>query len=52
MVFKRSEVFGLFATEKAYLIEYYRVKQNPLSVYIFNPLFCIIGDLFQTFSFK
>jgi len=49
MVFKSSEVFGLFATEKAYLIEYHRVKQNPLSVYVFNPIFRIMKRFIPNF---
>jgi ubiquinone/menaquinone biosynthesis C-methylase UbiE len=49
MVFKNSKVFGLFATEKAYLIEYYRVKQNPLFVYVLKPLFHIIKRFIPDF---
>jgi len=49
MVFKNSKVFGLFATEKAYLIEYYRVRQNPLFVYILSPLFHIIKRFIPNF---
>jgi ubiquinone/menaquinone biosynthesis C-methylase UbiE len=49
MVFKNSKVFGLFATEKAYLIEYYRVKQNPLFVYVLNPLLRIIKRFIPNF---
>jgi ubiquinone/menaquinone biosynthesis C-methylase UbiE len=48
-VFKNPKVFGLSATEKAYLIEYYRVKQSPLSVYIFNPLFRLMKRFIPNF---
>jgi ubiquinone/menaquinone biosynthesis C-methylase UbiE len=37
-VFKNFKILGLFATKKTYLVEYYRVKQNPLFIYVLNPL--------------
>jgi ubiquinone/menaquinone biosynthesis C-methylase UbiE len=49
IVFKNPKVFGLLATEKAYLIEYYRVKQSPLSVYIFNPLLRLMKKFVPSF---
>lgn len=48
-VFEKVEILGLFATRNAYLIEYNRVKQNPLSVYIINPLAQISGTYFSSF---
>jgi SAM-dependent methyltransferase len=33
-VFEKVDVLGLFATKTTYMVEYYRVKQNPLSVCI------------------
>jgi SAM-dependent methyltransferase len=34
MVFSEVEIFGLFATKATYMVEYYRVKQDPLAVCI------------------
>lgn len=37
-VFINPKILGLFATKKPYMIEYKRVKQNPVSTYIKTPL--------------
>ena len=37
-VFTNSKILGLFALKKPYMIEYNRVKQKPLLVYIKIPL--------------
>ena len=44
-VFKNSKVLGLSATREVYLIEYRRVHQNPLFVYVLNPLLYIVEDI-------
>jgi ubiquinone/menaquinone biosynthesis C-methylase UbiE len=36
--FEKVEILGLFATKDAYVVEYYRVKQNPFFVYSINPI--------------
>jgi len=44
-VFKNVEVLGLFTTKDVYLIEYNRVKQNPLFVYVLNPMASIVKHI-------
>jgi ubiquinone/menaquinone biosynthesis C-methylase UbiE len=48
-MFERVKILGLFATKDTYLVEYTRVKQNSLFVYILNPLFSIVERILPTY---
>ena len=41
-VFGNAKVSGLFGTKKAYFVEFYRVKQSPLQVYLMDPIYPLI----------
>lgn len=51
-VFENVEILGLFMTRDAYLIEYNRIKQNPLYVYILNPVASIAKTLLPDYFTK
>lgn len=48
VIFTKVEISGLFAAKDAYMIEYERVKQNPLFIYLLNPLFSVANRLFPS----
>ena len=43
--FSRVEMYGLYGTKGAYMIEYKRVKQSPLKVYIVHPSYRVLKFL-------
>jgi ubiquinone/menaquinone biosynthesis C-methylase UbiE len=45
--FREVQIMGLFAARSAYMIEYKRVKQNPVLVYIRNPLYSLLSPVFH-----
>ena len=47
--FKKVEILGLFATKDAYIVEYKRVKQTPLIVYVLNPLSSIAVSILPNY---
>jgi len=44
-MFSKVEVYGLYATKRAYMIEYELMKQSPLKVYIIHPSYRMLKSL-------
>ncbi|MCW3998480.1 MAG: class I SAM-dependent methyltransferase [Candidatus Bathyarchaeota archaeon] len=51
-VFVDLKILGLFATKKPYMIEYNRIKQNPVSIYIKTPLLLLAKKYFSSSILK